>query len=279
LACASPLSQQRPVSNAQVDPGWNYTGQATVTLYDVPPVIQGSITPGGPPVTVATSVPGQNGGLTFVANQNDVITATVSSSTYSGTGAYLRVINPDGSELTSVSWNTAGGVSLPPTTLSMSGTHTLLVDPVLLNVGQANVQMTLAPNTLTFVYNGKIRDRVGQGDLALTADGNMDGTFTVGSIAGSGSRTVTFLDLIRPAGRWDTTPNNWWIAAAANSLDGSLLNNTSNGSVNFSLADGGSFNVFASDNNNNDVFVPGTSFSLAVSFSNGTVGKVYATVP
>jgi hypothetical protein len=263
----------------EVDPGWNYTGQATVTLYNVPPVIQGSITPNGPPVTVATGVPGQNGGLTFVANQNDVITASVSSSTYSGTGAYLRVIDPDGSELTSVSWNSAVGVSLPATALSISGTYTLLVDPILLNAGQADIQLSLTPNTLTLSYDGKLRDRVGQGDLAMSPDASFDGTFTVGSQPGSGNRTVTYLKLSRINGIWDTSANSWWVLGAASTLDGTLLNNTSNSNVNFSFAAETTFKIFASDDYTNNLFASGANFLLSVNFSDGSTGQVYATVP
>ena len=208
-----------------------------------------------------------------------MLSATVNNSTYASEGANLRVINPDGSVLTSVFWNTPAGVSLPPTTLPVSGTYTLLVDPVLLNTGQVNVQMSLAPNTLTLSYGGKLRDRVGQGDLAMSADGSFDGTFTVGSQLGSGSRTVNYLLLTRPTGSWDTTPNSSWVLGAAGTLDGALLNNTSNSTVNFSLAEGTTFNIFASDNNNNNLFTSGTNFLLTVNFSGGSVGKVYATVP
>jgi hypothetical protein len=46
------------------------------------------------------------------------------------------------------------------------------------------------PATLTVAYNGKVQDRVGQGETALGADGAQDGTLTV-TLNGSGGRTVT----------------------------------------------------------------------------------------
>ena len=82
---------------------------------------------------------------------------------------------------------------------------------------------------------------------------------------------MTSLDLRRSAntGIWDTIPsNNHWVAGAASSLDAPLLNVT-NGTVNFTLADGGSFNIFASDTANN-LFAAGSSFTLTVAFSDGT---------
>src|SRR5438876_81558 len=63
------------------------------------------------------------------------------------------------------------------------------------------------PPTLTLSFAGKVRDKVGQGDTALGADGQPDGTFTVALQPGSGARTVTALDLQRSGGgRWDTVP-------------------------------------------------------------------------
>ena len=47
-----------------------------------------------------------------------------------------------------------------------------------------------APATLTLAYNGKLRDRVGQGNTALGPDGVPDGTLTA-TLSASGGRTVT----------------------------------------------------------------------------------------
>jgi hypothetical protein len=138
---------------------------------------------------------------------------------------------------------------------------------------------TPPPTNISLNYNGKLRDRVGQGETALTGDGSLDGTFTVTLQAGSGNRTVTSLDLRRSAnsGIWDTTPNNgYWVSGAASSLDAPLLN-ASNGTVNFTLADGGSFNIFASDTSNN-LFAVGSSFTLTVTFSDGTMASANTTI-
>src|SRR5438094_6522436 len=65
------------------------------------------------------------------------------------------------------------------------------------------------PPTLTLAYLGKLRDRVGKGNSALSPDGALDGTFTPKLETGSGARTLTHLQLRRTdgAGGWDTIPS------------------------------------------------------------------------
>ena len=138
---------------------------------------------------------------------------------------------------------------------------------------------TPPPANIALNYNGKLRDRVGKSETALTADGFLDGTFTVTLQAGSGNRTVTSLDLRRSAntGIWDTILNNtYWVSGAAISLDAPLLN-ASNGTVNFALADGGSFSIFASDTSN--LFAAGSNFTLSVGFADGTTATASFTIP
>src|SRR5436309_15312586 len=53
----------------------------------------------------------------------------------------------------------------------------------------------LSAPTISVAFLGKLRDKVGQGNSALTADGALDGTFQVTLQAGSGARTVTRLEL------------------------------------------------------------------------------------
>src|SRR5436309_3315047 len=59
-----------------------------------------------------------------------------------------------------------------------------------------------AAATLTLAYNGKLRDRVGQGDTSLSPDGALDGTLTA-TVSARGGRTVTALRLDSDApGTW-----------------------------------------------------------------------------
>ena len=134
------------------------------------------------------------------------------------------------------------------------------------------------PASIALSFNGQIRDRVGGGETALSADGQMDGTFTVTLSAGSGNRTVTRLDLARAGeGNWDTQPNNgFWVLGAASTLDAALFN-AANGTVNFPLTAGSSFNIFAS-NFQGAMFVAGSSFTLTASFADGSTATATASI-
>src|SRR5438132_239771 len=140
--------------------------------------------------------------------------------------------------------------------------------------------VTPPPPTLGLAFLGKLRDKVGQGNGAFSADGALDGSFRVTVGAGSGARTVTRLELRRAGGGgvWDTDPAtaNWALGAAA-SLDGALLN-AGTGTVSFGVADGGAFFVFASDFGP-AAFTTGASFSLTVTLADGSVGTVPTTIP
>jgi uncharacterized repeat protein (TIGR03803 family) len=131
---------------------------------------------------------------------------------------------------------------------------------------------------ISVTYEGKIRDRVGQGDAALKPDGTNDATFTIQLKAGSGTRQVTSLDINRGDGNeWDTIPNNGkWVVGAAANLDGDLLN-AANGAVNFVLDDGVSFSIFAADNG--DKFSGGQTFTVTVGFADGTTAAASVTLP
>jgi hypothetical protein len=129
------------------------------------------------------------------------------------------------------------------------------------------------------VYQGKIRDRVGASETGLAPDGGLDGTLTA-TVTG-GTRTIKRLELLgtgASSSRWDTIPNNYqWILGAAPSLDGSLLN-AADGTVNFTVTDGGSFTLFATDWYSGK-FVPGTVLTLTVTFTDDTTATASATVP
>ena len=86
---------------------------------------------------------------------------------------------------------------------------------------------------------------------------------------------MTRLELRRTGGSgiWDTDPATiYWALGATASLDGALLNGT-NGTVNFAVADGAAFFVFASDFSPSP-FTTGTSFALTATFADGSVVTV-----
>src|SRR5207237_7739276 len=49
-----------PIYTITIDPQGTATGSATLTLYDVPPDVTGSLAIGGPPQPVSVGTPGQN---------------------------------------------------------------------------------------------------------------------------------------------------------------------------------------------------------------------------
>jgi len=127
--------------------------------------------------------------------------------------------------------------------------------------------------SLALSYDGKQRDRVGPGSLGLGADGAWDGTLTA-TLHATGGRTVTRLQLQSSVpGTWDTEAGtSAWILGAARTLDGELLNDPATMSVDFAVADGGSFRLFAADYADIE-FVPGTTLTLTVTFADGTTAR------
>jgi len=104
------------------------------------------------------------------------------------------------------------------------------------------------PPPWPLAYNSKLQDRVGQANTALAPDGALDGTLTATLSAAEG-RTVTGLRLDSNAvGTWDTdSATPYWVLAVATTLDGPVLNAPETMAVNFAVADGDSFVLFASD--------------------------------
>jgi hypothetical protein len=147
----------------------------------------------------------------------------------------------------------------------------------------ANTTVPGGPGTLALTYNGKLRDRVGQGDLALGPDGTPDGTLTV-TLSAAGGRTITVLRLDTD---WATAPGIWrtssagtgnWVLGTAISPDGALLNAAGSMAVNFPVADGGSFVVFAADYEGSE-FLSGRTLTLTATFSDGSTAVGAITVP
>jgi hypothetical protein len=127
-----------------VDPKLDYTGKMTLRLYDVPADVGGSLSP-GTPVSVATTVPGQNGVLTFSGVAGHRVAVNLTDSTYNS--AKLRIHNPDTTLLfpTAMQFGHAGNF-LEPRLLPATGTYTLQIDPQLSAVGGVMVTIYDVPN-------------------------------------------------------------------------------------------------------------------------------------
>jgi subtilisin family serine protease len=136
-----------------VDPQQTATGSMTLTLYDVPPDVSTTISPGGSPVTVTTGpVPGQNAKLTFDGTANQRVSLKLSNVTIGAStccSARVSILKPDGSTLVfATPFGTSGGF-VDTRTLPVSGTYTILVDPQLTDVGSATLTLYDVPPDVT----------------------------------------------------------------------------------------------------------------------------------
>jgi subtilisin family serine protease len=123
-----------------LDPQGTDIGSATATLYDVPPDVMGSLTVGGPGVNLSLGTPGQNAVLTFSGAVGQRVTVRASNVTV-GTSTccsfVVSVKRPDGVIVASTLFGTNGGTL--PTTLSVAGTYSVIVDPQSANTGGASL--------------------------------------------------------------------------------------------------------------------------------------------
>jgi hypothetical protein len=112
-------------------------------MYEVPPDLTGSLTVGGPAVSLTLSTPGQNAVLTFSAAAGQRVTiratgVTIGPSTCCSTTLLIK--KPDGVPLASGLAGTNGGTL--SATLPVAGTYSLLVDPQAANTGGLTLSAT-----------------------------------------------------------------------------------------------------------------------------------------
>jgi hypothetical protein len=131
----------------------------TLTLYSVPADITGTITAGGPPVTVTMGTPGQNARVTFTGTTGQRVSlgmsnVTIGSSSFFGTK--VSILRPDGTTLVApVNVGTSGG-AIDTQNLPADGTYTILVDPQDANTGSMTLALHDVPSdaTATIVPGG-----------------------------------------------------------------------------------------------------------------------------
>jgi YD repeat-containing protein len=110
---------------------WTYTGSMTFTLYNIVDV-NTTITAGGSPVTVTTTLVGQYANLTFSGSPSQRIALNLTNDTYPGctvsqSGITVTIFNPDTSKL--VSAGCIGNYFFDTMTLAQTGTYTITVNP------------------------------------------------------------------------------------------------------------------------------------------------------
>jgi Big-like domain-containing protein len=133
-----------------VDPQGANTGSITLALADVPVDVTGTIVPGGPPLTVTTTISGQDARISFSGSADQRVSLQVGSSCCL---AQLSILNPDGSPLAGPTSFGTGGGFIDSKTLPVTGNYTILFDPQ--GAATGSVTLTLydvppdAANTIT----------------------------------------------------------------------------------------------------------------------------------
>jgi subtilisin family serine protease len=135
-----------PVTGAytiNVAPFASSTGSMTVQLYDVLSDVSVNATPGGPPVSVTTTAPGQNARIAFNGSANQRISINITNATFSF--AFVSILKPDGSALGSTRIMGPGDTFIDTTTVPSTGGYTLFIDPNGASTGSATVQIYDVP--------------------------------------------------------------------------------------------------------------------------------------
>ena len=128
-----------------VDPQGTATGSATLTLYDVPPDATASTAPGGGPVTVTTTVPGQNAQVSFSGSAGQRVSLKVNASCCS---IRISILSPGGSTLVPPTY-AGSGTFFDTRTLPASGVYTIVVDPQGAATGGVTLTLYAVPPDVT----------------------------------------------------------------------------------------------------------------------------------
>lgn len=130
-----------------VDPNSTFTGTQNLTLHNVPADVTGTITAGGPAVTVSTTTPGQNATLTFTGTVGQRISLDLTGVTLTNSAVTVR--KPDGTTLFSGTGISTNGRFFDTTVLPTNGTYTITIDPVATAVGSMTLTLYEVPANAT----------------------------------------------------------------------------------------------------------------------------------
>ncbi|HET6978761.1 MAG TPA: IPT/TIG domain-containing protein [Pyrinomonadaceae bacterium] len=122
-----------------IDPNSTFTGSMNLTLHNVPSDATAIISPGGPPVTITTTTPGQNAVLTFAGTTGQRISLNVTGVSIADSTVTIR--KPDGTEMSSGNVTTSG-LFFDTMTLPVAGNYSIFINPT----GPAVGSMTFTLN-------------------------------------------------------------------------------------------------------------------------------------
>jgi len=170
---------------------------ATLTLYNVPPDVTASIVPGGSPVTVTTTTPGQNAALTFAGSAGQRIALGISLGDGCG---FVSVLRPDGSSLVD-STSVCFSAFIDRQVLPVSGNYVIVLVPASTETVLATLTLyNVAPDATASIVSGGAPATV-----ALTTPGQ----HAVVTFAGSAGQRISlgisfggcgFVSILRPDG-------------------------------------------------------------------------------
>jgi YD repeat-containing protein len=108
-----------------IDPDEAFTGSATVTLGDVPRDVTGQVVPGGTPVSLTVTTPGQNARISFIGSTGQRVALTTTGTTVPYSGVTIQAA--DGSQ---VVYGPMGNNNwIGPVYLPLTGVYDILVNP------------------------------------------------------------------------------------------------------------------------------------------------------
>lgn len=126
-----------------IDPDSTNTGNITLTLYDVPADVSGTISAGGSAVAVTTTTPGQNARLTFTGSVNQRVSLKLTS--VSIPGSWVSITKPDATTLVGPAWSNTTGAFIDTQTLPTAGTYAIVLNPDAANTGNATLTLYDVP--------------------------------------------------------------------------------------------------------------------------------------
>jgi YD repeat-containing protein len=195
------------------------TGSIALTLYNVPPDVMANIVPGGSPVTVTTTTPGQKDIVTFAGSAGQHVSLkAVFGAGMTDACNWISILKPDGAEL-SIYQNYAcdplyfSGVLVMPAT----GIYTITVSPGFFNDGR------IGSTTLT-LYNvpPDVAASIAVDGSPVTVTTTTPGQRAILTFSGSAGQPVS-LNVSFGGGMTDPACNLFWLVMIL-SPDGTELN-------------------------------------------------------
>jgi YD repeat-containing protein len=195
-----------------LNPDGTSTGSQALTLYSVPADFSGTITPGGSAVTATTTVPGQNGALTFSGSAGQRISLQSTSATFAS-GEWISILNPDASTL--VHWFMYGAGFIDVMTLPSTGTYTIVVDPDSTSTGSLTLTLYDVPSdptaSLTIGGSSAMLTTTTPGQNALATFSGASGQQVTVHLTSNSMSWVT-VTLLKPDGS-QLTSNQWFTSS------------------------------------------------------------------